>query len=86
MTGPLTWDGTTTHSEIVGVWLTYKYGSQWALIVDIDDSWSTIGVGCASRHDLSTLIESSSMGFKRLSPRIYGHSSMIDGNKFPQKL
>ena len=43
--------------------------SQGALVVDIGDSWSTIGVECASRWDLSILTEESSlMGFKRLSP------------------
>ena len=51
--------------------------------MDIGDSWSIIGVGCASRWDLSILIERNSlMIFERLSPRIYGHSSMIDGKEF----
>ena len=42
MTGPLTWDGTATHSEAARVWLKYKHGSQWALIVDVGDSWPTV--------------------------------------------
>ena len=51
--------------------------------MDVGDSWSTVGVGYASRKDLSTLIERSSpMRFERLSPRIYGHDSVIDGKKF----
>ena len=83
MTDPLTWDGTAAHSETAEVWLTYKHGSQWALVMDVGDNWSTVGVGCASRQDLSTLIErSSSMRFERLSSRIYGHSSVIDRKKF----
>ena len=70
---PLIWDCTTAHSEIIGVWLTHKYGYQWALVVDIDNSWSTVGVECTSRWDLSTLIERSSpIEFERLSLRIYG--------------
>ena len=64
--------------------MTYKYGSQSILIVDVGDNWSTIGLGCTSRWDLSTFIERSSpMGFEKLSPRIYGHSSVIDGKEFP---
>ena len=52
-------------------------------MVNIGDSWSTIGVGYASRWDLSTLVEkSSSMRFERLSPRIYGHSSVINEKEF----
>ena len=79
----LIWDGTTAYNETAGVWLTHKYGSQWALIVDVGNSWSTIGVGCASRWDLSILIEKSSpMRFERLSLKICGHSSVIDEKKF----
>ena len=83
MTDPLTWDGTAAHSDATEVWLTHKHGSQWALVVDIDDSWYTVGVGCASRCDLSTLVERSSlMKFEKLSPKIYGHSIVIDGKEF----
>ena len=82
MTGLLTWDGTATHSEAAGVWLTHKHRSQWALVVDVGNSWSTIGVECASRSDLSSLIESSPIRFERLSLRVCGHNSMIDGKEF----
>ena len=62
---------------------THKHGSQWVFVVDIDDSWSTVGVEYASRWDLSTLIERSSpMGFERLSPKICDHSSVIDRKEF----
>ena len=51
--------------------------------MDVSDSWSTVGEGCASRQDLSTLIERSSpMRFEKLSSRIYSHSSVIDGKEF----
>ena len=84
MTDSLTWDGTTTHSEIAGVWLTHKHGSQWALVVDIGDSWSTVGVGYTSRWDLSTVVERSSpMRFEKLSLRICDRSSVIDEKEFP---
>ena len=63
-----TWDYMTTHSEATEIWLTHKHGSQWALVVDVDDSLSTIGIGCTSRWDASILIERSSpIGFERLS-------------------
>ena len=45
----MTWDGTATHSETTEVWLTHKHRSQWALVVDVGDSWFTVGVGCALR-------------------------------------
>ena len=51
--------------------------------MDVGDSWSTVGVGYASRWDLSILIEkSSSMRFERLSLRVYGYSNVIDGKSF----
>ena len=51
--------------------------------MDVSDSWFTVGGGCALRWDLSTLIERSSpMRFERLSPRVYGHSNVIDGKVF----
>ena len=51
--------------------------------MDVGDSWSTVGVGYTSRWDLSTLIERSSpMRFDKLSSKIYGHSSVIDGKEF----
>ena len=54
--------------------------------MDVGDSWSTVEVGCASRQDLSILIERSSpMRFERLSPRIYDHSSVIDEKEFSYK-
>ena len=50
--------------------------------MDVGDSWSTVGVRCASRWDLSILVERSSpMRFKRLSPLVYDHSIMIDEKK-----
>ena len=49
MTGLLTWDGTTAHSETVGVWLTHKHKIQWVFVMDIGDSWSTIEIGSTSR-------------------------------------
>ena len=51
--------------------------------MDVGDSWSTVGVGCASRWDLSTLIERSNpIKFERLSPRVCDHSSVIDEKIF----
>ena len=51
--------------------------------MDVGNSWSTIGVECASRWNLSTLIERSSlMDFERLSLRVYGHNSVIDEKFF----
>ena len=50
--------------------------------MDVGDSWFTVGVGCASRWDLSILIESSLIKFKKLSLRVCGHSSVIVGKKF----
>ena len=51
--------------------------------MDVDDSWSTIGIGRISRWDLSILVEKNSpMRFEKLSSRIYGHSSVIDGKEF----
>ena len=51
--------------------------------MDVGDSWSTVGVGYASRWDLSILIERSSpMRFERLSLRVYDHSSVIDEKNF----
>ena len=51
--------------------------------MNIDESWSTVGVGCASRWDLSILVEKSSpIKFEKLSSRINGHSSMIDRKEF----
>ena len=68
MTSLLTWDDTIAHSETAGVWLTHQHGSQGALVVDVDDSWYTVGVGCASRWNLSILTEGSSpIEFKKLS-------------------
>ena len=65
---PLIWDGTTAQSKAAGVWLIHKHKSQWALAVDIDDSWSTVGVGYAPRWNLSILAEGNSpMRFKKLS-------------------
>ena len=53
--------------------------------MDVGDSWSTVGVECASRYDLSTLIESSPMRFEKLSLRVCGHNSMIDEKEFSLK-
>ena len=79
----MTWDGVTTLSEAVRVWLTHKHGSQWSLIVDVGDSWSTVGVVCVSKWDLSILAEGSSpIEFKKLSPWVYDHNSVIDGKDF----
>ena len=51
--------------------------------MDVGDSWSTIEVRYISRWDLSILIERSSpMRFERLSLRVCGHSSAIDGKEF----
>ena len=51
--------------------------------MDVGDSWSIVGVECASRWDLSTLIERSSpMRFERLGLKICGHNSIIDGKEF----
>ena len=50
--------------------------------MDVGDYWSTIRVGYISRWNLSTLIERSNpMRFERLSPRVCGHSNMIDRKK-----
>ena len=63
--------------------MTHKFGSRLVLVVDIGDSWFTIGVGCVSRWDLSILVEKSSpMRFERLSLRICGHISVIDKESF----
>ena len=51
--------------------------------MDVGDSWSTVGVGYASRKDLSTLIERSSpMRFEKPNPRVCDYSSMTDGKEF----
>ena len=68
MTDLLTYGITATRNEAAGIWLTHKYKSQWALVVDVNDSWSTVGAGCTLRWDLSIQAEGSSlMGFIKLS-------------------